>query len=170
MGQTAQAVRWEKDGNVAIVWLCNPERRNAMGPAFWEQMPQVMSEIGSQDDVGAVALCAEGPAFSVGLDLKAMGETIAPHDAGEVLGRFRGLARLAFPWGRYLRGEWSSRLYGDVFEGSCNRAFASCSHTCSPLNDDTTRVILGLHHVGRTHVRRRHTLFAVDKQAALFLM
>ena len=33
-----------KQGRVANVWLCNPDRRNAMGPAFWAELPEVMEE------------------------------------------------------------------------------------------------------------------------------
>ena len=76
MADSEKAVRWEKDGNIATVWLCNPKKRNAMGPALWEQLPQVFSELAEDEEVWAVALCAEGPAFTVGLDLKSMGSTI----------------------------------------------------------------------------------------------
>ncbi len=81
MNEEERVVRWEKEGNMATVWLCSPARRNAMGPAFWKQLPLVMEEIGGDEDVRAVALCAEGPAFCVGLDLKAMSDTIG--DAGD---------------------------------------------------------------------------------------
>jgi enoyl-CoA hydratase len=73
-----EAVRWEKQGRVATVWLCNPQKRNAMGPAFWTELPQVMAELAADDELAAVVLCAEGPAFSVGLDLKLMMGTLAP--------------------------------------------------------------------------------------------
>jgi len=76
-----QAVRWEKKGRVAHVWLCNPAKRNAMGPAFWSELPQVMAEVSADHELGAVALAAEGPAFTVGLDLKAMMGTLTPSDS-----------------------------------------------------------------------------------------
>lgn len=87
------AVRWEKQGRVAHVWLCDPGKRNAMGPAFWAELPEVMGEIGADGELGAVALCAEGPAFSVGLDLKAMLGTIAP-SGGQIETRTRLLAEI----------------------------------------------------------------------------
>jgi enoyl-CoA hydratase len=74
-------VRWEKQGRVAHVWLCNPAKRNAMGPAFWAELPQVMAEISADQALGAVALCAEGPAFTVGLDIKAMMGTLTPSES-----------------------------------------------------------------------------------------
>jgi enoyl-CoA hydratase len=45
------------DAHVATLWLDRPEKRNAMGPAFWNDLPLAM---------GA------GPHFTVGLDLVAM--------------------------------------------------------------------------------------------------
>ncbi len=73
-----KAVRWEKEDRVATVWLCDPDKRNAMGPAFWEELPEVMREVGADDELAAVVLCAEGPTYSVGLDLKTMMGTISP--------------------------------------------------------------------------------------------
>ena len=63
----------ERDGNVATLWLDSPERRNAMGPDFWNDLPVLMAELSDEDDVRAVVLAAKGPHFSVGLDLKTMG-------------------------------------------------------------------------------------------------
>ncbi len=88
-----QAVRWEKQGRVAHVWLCNPSKRNAMGPAFWAELPEVMAEISADAELGAVALCAEGPAFTVGLDLKAMMGTITP-SGGQIETRTRLLGEI----------------------------------------------------------------------------
>ncbi len=66
----------ERQGHVATLWLDRPEARNAMGPAFWEQLPSAMNELSADDQVRAVVVAARGPHFSVGLDLKAVGEMI----------------------------------------------------------------------------------------------
>lgn len=63
----------ERDGHVATLWLDSPERRNAMGPDFWSDLPVLMEELSADDEVRAVVLAAKGPAFTVGLDLKTMG-------------------------------------------------------------------------------------------------
>ena len=76
MSENKPAVRWEKSDHVATVWLCNPEKRNAMGAAFWADLPRVMKEVSADPDVRTVALCAEGPAYCVGLDLKYAGEIL----------------------------------------------------------------------------------------------
>lgn len=88
-----QAVRWERQGRVAQVWLCNPAKRNAMGPAFWAELPEVMAEISADEELCAVTLCGEGSAFTVGLDLKAMMGTITP-SGGQIETRKRLLGEI----------------------------------------------------------------------------
>ena len=68
----------ERDGHVATLWLDRPEKRNAMGPAFWADLPAAMAELDGDPDVRAVVLAARGTHFTAGLDLAAM--------AGEVTG------------------------------------------------------------------------------------
>ena len=62
----------EADGHVATLWLDRPEKRNALGPAFWSDLPVAMAAIGSDPEIRAVVIAAKGPHFSVGLDLVAM--------------------------------------------------------------------------------------------------
>ncbi len=62
----------ERDGHVATLWLDRAEARNAMGPAFWADLPLAMAELSDDRTVRAVVVAARGPHFSVGLDLKAM--------------------------------------------------------------------------------------------------
>jgi len=72
----------EVDGHVATLWLDRPEKRNAMGPAFWDDLPEAMTAIGCDPSVRAVVIAARGPHFSVGLDLVAMaGLSAAPETA-----------------------------------------------------------------------------------------
>jgi enoyl-CoA hydratase len=69
---TSEVLSVERDGHVVTLWLDNPERRNAMGPAFWADLPAVMGELSDDPEVRAVVIGAKGPHFTVGLDLKAM--------------------------------------------------------------------------------------------------
>ena len=41
----------EHDGDVATLWLDRPEARNAMGPAFWSDLPVAMAELSDDPDV-----------------------------------------------------------------------------------------------------------------------
>lgn len=72
----------ERDGHVATLWLDNPDRRNAMGPPFWADLPVLMEELSDDEDVRAVVVAAKGPHFTVGLDLKTMGGAVAGGDGG----------------------------------------------------------------------------------------
>jgi enoyl-CoA hydratase len=60
----------ERSDAVATLWLANAERRNALGPAFFEELPQRVAELEADETVRAVVLAARGASFSVGLDLK----------------------------------------------------------------------------------------------------
>jgi len=67
-----QVLSIERDDHVATVWLDRPEARNAMGPAFWDDLTSAMTEVSTDSGIRAVVVAARGPHFSVGLDLKAM--------------------------------------------------------------------------------------------------
>jgi enoyl-CoA hydratase len=80
---SSEVLSLETDGHVATLWLDRPEKRNAMGPAFWSDLPRAMAAIGSDPEVRVVVIAARGPHFSVGLDLVAMsGLTGTPDPSG----------------------------------------------------------------------------------------
>ncbi len=66
----------EVEDAVATVWLDRPEARNAMGVDLWRDLPRAMEAVGTDAAVRVVVVAAKGPHFSVGLDLKAMGEML----------------------------------------------------------------------------------------------
>jgi len=74
MATTSEVFSVERHGHVATLWLDSPERRNAMGPAFWQDLPRLMHELADDPEVRAVVIAAKGPHFTVGLDLKAFGQ------------------------------------------------------------------------------------------------
>lgn len=67
---TSEVLTVEQEGHVATLWLDRPGQRNAMGGAFWADLPVIMGELGEDDDVRAVVVAAKGPHFTVGIDLK----------------------------------------------------------------------------------------------------
>jgi enoyl-CoA hydratase len=69
---SSEVLAIETDGHVATLWLDRPEKRNAMGPAFWSDLPEAMAAIESDPEIRVVVVAARGPHFSVGLDLVAM--------------------------------------------------------------------------------------------------
>lgn len=72
----------ERDGHVATLWLDRPEQRNAMGPAFWADLPVAMAELDDDPEVRAIVLAARGRHFTAGLDLATMAEDIVNGGAG----------------------------------------------------------------------------------------
>lgn len=67
----------ERDEDVATLWLDRPEARNAMGMDLWRDLPRAMEVLRDDNSVRVVVIAAKGPHFSVGLDLKAMGNLLS---------------------------------------------------------------------------------------------
>ena len=88
----------ERDGHVATLWLDSPDRRNAMGPEFWNDLPVAMAELSADSDVRAVVLAARGRSFTVGLDLRTMAGTVSGSGDGSTASRnlamYREIKRL----------------------------------------------------------------------------
>jgi enoyl-CoA hydratase len=72
----------EVEDTVATVWLDRPEARNAMGVDLWRDLPRAMEAVSTDAAVRVVVVAAKGPHFSVGLDLKAMGEMLTSGGSG----------------------------------------------------------------------------------------
>ena len=62
---------------MATLWLDRPEARNAMGPDLWRDLPRAMAVLGRRRRGAGRRRGRQGPHFSVGLDLKAMGGLLA---------------------------------------------------------------------------------------------
>jgi enoyl-CoA hydratase len=89
MGNAYESVTVEVDGHVAQVTLIGPGKGNAMGPAFWAELPEVFATLDADPEVRAIVLTGSGRNFSYGLDLAAMGDTLAPLMAEGALARPR---------------------------------------------------------------------------------
>lgn len=77
------AVQYERSGNVAIVTINRPERRNALGMAVKEGLVSIFAEIRADVDVRAVVLTGAGDrAFCAGNDLKEVTERAARRRGG----------------------------------------------------------------------------------------
>ncbi|HZD64961.1 MAG TPA: crotonase/enoyl-CoA hydratase family protein [Acidimicrobiales bacterium] len=86
---TSEVLTLARHGHVATLWLDNPDRGNAMGPAFWADLPRCMAEVGDDDDVRAVVVAARGAHFSVGLDLKSAAVLVDGEGGGATSGAAR---------------------------------------------------------------------------------
>ena len=65
---------------VAKVMLNRPDKRNAMGPAFWPELLAIFHELDKDPEVRAVVLAGNGKHFCAGLDLV---ESIAHFPKGD---------------------------------------------------------------------------------------
>jgi enoyl-CoA hydratase len=84
-----------REGAVATLWLQNPDRHNAMGLPFFQELPARVAELEADREVRAVVVAARGRDFSVGLDLKGgLGEGFAEILQGGLAGARQRLYRL----------------------------------------------------------------------------
>ncbi len=65
-------IRLACEGNIAVVTLNRPQRRNALSMALMEELIDCLNAIGGRRDVRAVILAAAGNVFSSGHDLREM--------------------------------------------------------------------------------------------------
>jgi enoyl-CoA hydratase len=89
MGETYESVTVDIEKHVAQVTLVGPGKGNAMGPAFWAEMPEVFASLDADRDVRAIVLTGSGKHFSYGLDLPAMGGSLSEVLAGGASARPR---------------------------------------------------------------------------------
>ena len=64
-----QHVRMARDGDVAVITLDNPGRRNALSRDMQQGLRALIDEVGASPDIRAVLLTAAGNAFCAGADL-----------------------------------------------------------------------------------------------------
>ena len=69
------------EDHVATVWLNRPEKLNAMGQEFWDDLPRIVETLGADDEVRVIVIQGRGRSFSVGIDLAMFGG-IAAEAAG----------------------------------------------------------------------------------------
>lgn len=62
----------EKKPPVAWVFLNRPEKKNAMGPAAWNEPVEIFTELDQDPEIRVVILAGKGSCFSAGIDLKDM--------------------------------------------------------------------------------------------------
>jgi enoyl-CoA hydratase len=80
-----ESLRVDRDGHVAEVVLLGPGKGNAMGPAFWREMPLVFTALQNDETVRAILLRGSGAHFSYGLDVMGMTAELGPFVSGENL-------------------------------------------------------------------------------------
>ncbi|MGD9619090.1 MAG: crotonase/enoyl-CoA hydratase family protein [Mycolicibacterium sp.] len=89
MGNAYESVTVDTADRIAEVTLIGPGKGNAMGPAFWSELPAVFAELDADPEVRAIVLTGSGRNFSYGLDVAAMGGTLSPMLADGALAKPR---------------------------------------------------------------------------------
>ena len=84
-----EALSVEIKDNVAQVTLLGPGKGNAMGPAFWKELPEVFGQLDADPEVRAIVIAGSGKHFCFGLDLMAMGPTLPTADGNGASARSR---------------------------------------------------------------------------------
>ncbi len=62
----------EKKGPIAWVYLNRPEKKNAMNPPAWSELPAIFEDLSNDPDIRVVIIAGKGPAFCAGIDLMGM--------------------------------------------------------------------------------------------------
>ncbi len=119
----------------ATLTLTRPELRNAFNDAVIAELTQAFTELGARDDVRAIVLAAEGPAFCAGADLHWM-RRMADYDRAQNLadaGRLAEMLRVI----HHCPKPVVARVQGDVYAGGmglvacCDIALsADSAHYC----------------------------------------
>jgi enoyl-CoA hydratase len=86
MGETYESVTVDTKDQVAQVTLIGPGKGNAMGPAFWSELPDVFAALDADREVRAIVITGSGNNFSYGLDVPAMGGMFTPLMEGALAG------------------------------------------------------------------------------------
>src|SRR5688572_29078810 len=104
-----------RDGDVVVLTLNRPEKRNALSVELLEGLGKELDAIGQDTSIRAVVLTGAGDrAFSAGMDLGAMFEHLSSNVNGEKLRRLvRGLQDL------FNRLEELERPTIAAIEGAC---------------------------------------------------
>ena len=99
----------------ATVTLARPELRNAFNDEVIAELTQMFAELGKRDDVRAIVLAAEGPAFCAGADLNWM-RRMADYSREENVvdaGKLAEMLRVIYTCPKPT----VARIQGDVYAG-----------------------------------------------------
>jgi enoyl-CoA hydratase/carnithine racemase len=94
-GQAA-TILVSRENHVVVLTLNRPQRRNAMTAAMVLELCEVLEQADADDDVRAIVVTGQGPAFSVGADLSGESKTFGGSQTPGVQSKYRDVGgRLA---------------------------------------------------------------------------
>ena len=62
------------ENNIAHIVMNRPEKRNAMVPEFWDELPAIIADIDDHAKARVIVLSSTGPHFTAGMDTSAFGD------------------------------------------------------------------------------------------------
>jgi enoyl-CoA hydratase len=69
MAFSSEVLSIEKQGAVGILWLDRADKYNALSTELWSALPDALSELSADNQVGAIVLAGRGDHFCAGIDL-----------------------------------------------------------------------------------------------------
>lgn len=66
----------EKEGSIGWVFLNRPQKKNAMNPPAWYELPRIISELDADEDIRTIIVASSGDTFCAGIDLLEMTQDI----------------------------------------------------------------------------------------------
>ncbi|AKD55821.1 crotonase/enoyl-CoA hydratase family protein [Spirosoma radiotolerans] len=138
MNQPYQSLSFGLADGVMTVSLLGPGKGNAMGPEFWEELPNAMDEINQMPDVRCIVFRGSGDHFSYGLDIARMMPRIAGMASGSPMANERRklMAQIRFMQSGFVKMHESAKpviaaVHGWCIGGGVNMIAAADIRLCS---------------------------------------
>lgn len=133
----------ERDGNVALITLAAPERRNAFRPEMVRRLLEICDEVDADPEVGAVVVRAQGESFCAGADRAVLAD--AGSDPAEAV-RYRnlGLTYRAFVRVGEIEAPTVAAVRGHAVGAGVNLMLATDLRVVA----ETARIITGFARIG----------------------
>lgn len=77
---TMESLALERSGAIAHLELDRPDKANALGPAFWRELPDILGELDRDPAIRAIVLSGRGRHFCAGIDLAMMASVLPAAD------------------------------------------------------------------------------------------
>lgn len=75
------------ENNIAHIVLSRPEKRNAMVPEFWDDLPRIVRQIDDESLARVIVVSSTGPHFSAGMDTSVFDSNVSTAEDPEIRAR-----------------------------------------------------------------------------------